>query len=112
MNRDEVIERLSGYEWNDIEFESAQRGVPDSAYETVSAFSNTSGGRLVFGVWDGSSGFEIVGVPEVNKVQNDFFSVLRVGQKLSCVVSADEYLIEDNEKTLLVFYIPEAPREQ
>ena len=85
MTKTELIERLKGYEWNDIEFKKAQRGVPDSAYETVSAFCNTEGGWLVFGVRDDAGGFEIVGVLDVDKVQNDFLSVLRSGQKLNRV---------------------------
>ena len=52
MEKAELIELLKRYEWNDIEFKRAQRGVPNSAYETVSAFSNTEGGWLVFGIRD------------------------------------------------------------
>ena len=111
MDRDELIERLQGYEWNDVEFKQAQRGVPVAAYETVSAFSNTGGGWLVFGVRDGAGGFEIVGVLEVDKVQNDFLSVLRSGQKLNRVIAAKERLIEGDGKALLVFHIPEARRQ-
>ena len=61
MERTELIERLEGYEWNDVEFKRAQRGVPGSAYETVSAFANTEGGWLVFGVRDRAVGFDVVG---------------------------------------------------
>ena len=111
MEKAELIERLKGYEWIDIEFKRAQRGVPDSAYETVSAFSNTEGGWLVFGIRDGAGGYEIVGVLEVDKVQNDFLSVLRSGQKLNRVIAVDERLIEDDDKALLVFHIPEARRQ-
>ena len=96
MERDKLIERLKGYEWNDIEFKEAQHAVPRNAYETVSAFSNTEGGWLVFGVGDGAGGFEVVGVLEVDKVQNDFLSVLRSGQKLNRVVAAKERLIEND----------------
>ena len=110
MERNELIERLKGYEWSDIEFKRAQRDVPQSAYETVSAFSNTEGGWLVFGVKDGAGDFEIVGVLEVDKVQNDFLSALRSGQKLNRVVTAKEHLIEDDGKALLIFHIPEARR--
>ena len=111
MEKAELIERLKGYEWNDVEFKRAQRGVPDSAYETVSAFSNTEGGWLVFGVQDDGGGLEIVGVLEVDKVQNNFLSTLRSGQKLNRVIAADERLIEDDGKALLVFHIPEARRQ-
>ena len=111
MEKAELIERLKGYEWNDVEFKRAQRGVPDSAYETVSAFSNTGGGWLVFGIRDGAGGYEFVGVLEVDKVQNDFLSVLRSGQKLNRVIAVDERLIEDDGKALLVFHISEARRQ-
>ena len=111
MEKAELIERLKGYEWNDIEFKRAQGGVPDSAYETVSAFSNTEGGWLVFGLRDSAGGYEIVGVLEVDKVQNDFLSVVRSGQKLNRVIAVDERLIVDDGKALLVFHIPEARRQ-
>ena len=111
MEREELIERLKGYEWSDVEFKKARRGVPESAYETVSAFSNTAGGWLVFGIKDSGGGFEIAGVLEVDKVQNDLLSVLRSGQKLNRVVTVDERLIEDDGKALLVFHVPEARRQ-
>ena len=50
MNQDQLIELLKAHEWKDIEFKEARREVPRSAYETVSAFANTEGGHLVFGV--------------------------------------------------------------
>ena len=111
MEKAELIERLKGYEWNDVEFKRAQGGVPDSAYETVSAFSNTEGGWLVFGIRDGAGGHEIVGVLEVDKVQNDFLSVLRSGQKLNRIIAVDERLIEADGKALLAFHVPEARRQ-
>ena len=111
MEKAELIERLKGYEWRDIEFKEARVKVPKSAYETVSAFANTEGGWLVFGVRDGAGGFEIVGVLNVDNVQNDFLSALRSGQKLNRVVAVDERLIEDDGKALLVFHIPEARRQ-
>ena len=110
MTKDELIARLGKYEWNDVEFKKAQRGVPDSAYETVSAFSNTAGGYLVFGVKDTDGNFEIVGVIEVDKVQNNFLSCLRAGDKLNRVIAVQEDAVEHDGKTFLIFYIPEAQR--
>ena len=81
---------------------------PEAAFETVSAFSNTEGGWLIFGVQDKVGSFDIVGVLEVDKVQNDFLSVLRSGQKLNRVIAVNEQLINEEGKTLLVFQIPEA----
>ena len=111
MENAELIERLKGHEWTDVEFKEARHAVPKSAYSTVSAFSNTEGGWLIFGIRDGVGGSEIVGVLKVDKVQNDFLSILRSGQKLNRVVAAKEELIEEDGKTLLVFHIPEARRQ-
>ena len=93
-----------------MEFKKAQRGVPGNAYETVSAFSNTAGGYLVFGVKNTDGEIEIVGVMDVDKVQNDFLSCLRTGDKLNRIITSREDSIEHEGKTLLVFYIPEVRR--
>ena len=65
MDRDELIDRLKKYEWSDIEFRAAQRASIKAAYKTVSAFANTGGEWLVFGVRDENGKLEIVGVIEV-----------------------------------------------
>ena len=110
MNREELIERLKGYEWNDIEFKSAQTDVPRNAYETVAAFANTAGGWLIFGVKQEGCEFEIIGVIEVDKVQNDFITAMRSTEKLNKVIPFKEHLVEDGDKTLLIFHIPEVNR--
>ena len=112
MTKDELIARLGRYEWNDIEFKKAQRGVPNNAYETVSAFSNTAGGDLIFGVQDTAGKFEVVGVIEVDKVQNDLLSCFRSGEKLNRIIAARERAFEHDGKTLLIFHIPEAQRRE
>ena len=110
MTRDELIERLRKYEWSDVEYKEARTAVPRAAYETVSAFANTAGGWLVFGVRANGGAVEIVGVVQVDKVQNEFLSTLRSGQKINRPIGVEEDLIEAAGKTLLVFYIPESPR--
>lgn len=82
MTKDELIARLGKYEWNDVEFKRAQRGVPESAYETVSAFANTGVGRLVFGIQEKNGVYDVAGVLDVDKVQNDFLSALRAENKV------------------------------
>ena len=112
MTKDELIARLGKYEWNDIECKQAQKSVPHDAYKTVSAFSNTNGGYLVFGVKDSKGKLNIVGVIEVDQVQNDFLSTLRGGQKLNRIINVQENAVEHEGKTLLVFHIPEAERKE
>lgn len=49
MTRDELTQRLQGIEWDDFEVKAAKCDVPKDVWPTVSAFSNTSGGWIVFG---------------------------------------------------------------
>ena len=112
MEKAELIERLKGYEWNDIEFKEARRDVPRNAYETVSAFANTEGGHLVFGVRQNGDEFEVVGVLAVDKVQSDFLTTLRQRTKISVVLDVKEELHRHGDAELLVFYVPEASRSE
>ena len=112
MEKAELIERLKGYEWNDIEFKEARREVPRNAYETVSAFANTEGGHLVFGVRQNGDDFEVVGVLAVDKVQSDFLTTLRQTNKISVVLDVKEELHRQGDAELLVFYVPEASRAE
>ena len=112
MTREELLDRLQKYEWTDIEFKEAARAAPKSVYETVSAFANTAGGWLVFGVRDDGGSFEVAGVIEVDKVQNEFLSTLRSQQKVNRSIDVGEDVVEAGGKTLLVFHIPEASRSE
>ena len=112
MTSDELLKLLPAHEWNDLEFKEAQWAVPKNAYETVSAFANTSGGHLVFGVKKDGSAFEIVGVIDVDKVQNEFLANLRNLQKISVLLDVRESLHNIDENDLLLFYIPEASRRE
>lgn len=63
MDREALLKRLDGFEWTDFEVKLADSEVPRSTWETVSAFSNTDGGYIVFGVEDkGNNIYEVHGV--------------------------------------------------
>ena len=112
LSEKELLKLLSEHEWNDIEFKEVRAAVPKSAYESVSSFANTAGGHLVFGVKKDGSAFEIVGVLDVDKVQNEFLTTLRQKEKINKIVEVKEYLHSVDEKDLLVFYVPESSRAE
>jgi ATP-dependent DNA helicase RecG len=112
MNREELLEKLHTFEWNDFECKKASREVPEDAYKTVSAFANTAGGWLVFGVQERNRQLEIAGVEEVDRIQNNFLSTLRSGQKLNRIIRVREEKHEIEGKHLLAFYIPESSRNE
>jgi ATP-dependent DNA helicase RecG len=62
MKKDDLIKKLSDIEWEDFEVKRAQSEVPKNSWQTVSAFSNTAGGWLVFGIKESGKGYEINGV--------------------------------------------------
>ena len=112
MNQDEFLARLKGIEWNDFECKRAQRGVPEDAYKTVSAFANTAGGWLVFGVSEVNARLEVTGVEEPDKVQNDFLAVLRGGQKLNRMIAVAAHRFEVDGKHVFAFHVPESSRSE
>lgn len=110
MNQDELLARMNGFEWNDFECKRAQRGVPDDAYKTVSAFANTAGGWLVFGVSEANGQLLVTGVEQPDKVQNDFLSALRSGQKLNRRIAVEPQRFEIDGKHVFAFHVQESPR--
>ena len=112
MDQEQLIELLKAHEWRDVEFKEAQCAVPKNAYETVSAFANTEGGHLVFGVKKEGGEVEIVGVLDVDKVQGEFLPTLRQLNKISVILNVEESLHKHDDAHLLVFYIPEAQRTE
>ena len=111
MNLEQLQRLLDGHEWDDVEFKEARRGVPDKIYRSVSAFSNTSGGWVVFGVKDDNGSFSVVGVVEVDKVQGEFITALRNASKVSRAIELDAELLNHTDGVVLAFYIPEVGRD-
>ena len=74
MTKDEFILRLKDIEWDDFEVKEAQNKLPDNVWETVSAFSNTSGGWIVFGIKQNGKRFDVQGVENGEKIETDFLN--------------------------------------
>lgn len=109
MTKDELLSRLQDIEWEDFEVKSASRELPKNIWESVSAFSNGSGGWIVFGVVQNGKKFEVEGVNNGEKIESDFLNTLRSGNKMNHPILpiSKKYSIEG--KTVLAFYIPSSP---
>ena len=110
MKLEELNKLLKAGEWKDVEFKEARTDVPKSAFETVSAFANTHGGCMVFGVAQRGEAYEITGVEQPDKVQNDFVSVLHADAKINHDVQVTEHRLDVDGKTVLVFQVAENQR--
>lgn len=110
MTQEELLQRLNDIEWNDFEVKQAVGGVPKSMWETVCAFSNTSGGWIVLGVKETKvnnvASYEIVGLEKVEKMEQDVITTLRSISKFNVPIltSAKRFVIDG--KSILAFYIP------
>lgn len=110
MTKADLVKRLKLNEWEDFEAKLAAREVPQDVWKTVSAFANTEGGYIVFGVRDlGEGQFEIAGVEDVEKIQNDFLTVLR-GDKFNLQLSSKGHLLDFDGRRVLAFRIDSMPR--
>lgn len=105
MDKKKLLERLEELEWEDFEVKEANNSVPKNSFETVSAFANTNGGWLVFGVKQLSKKFEITGVESIEKIEQDFITALR-GEKFNQKIKVSSRRYSVDGKIVLAFYIP------
>lgn len=87
-----MTNKIFGPESDRLELKSASRGrLPKDTWTTISAFSNTDGGTIVFGVDD--NGIEIgLSKKEIDAVQKDIASLCNTGfnHKIVPVISVDD----------------------
>ncbi|MCM1420487.1 MAG: putative DNA binding domain-containing protein, partial [Bacteroides sp.] len=110
MTKDELTQRLNDIEWDDFEVKEAAGGLPKSIWETVSAFSNTSGGWIILGVKEvkikSVSTYEIIGVEKPEKMEQDIIGTLRSVSKFNVPILATAQLFDMEGKSVLAFHIP------
>jgi len=105
VTKEELIIRLSDIEWEDFEVKKAKSEVPKSVWETVSAFSNTAGGWIIFGINQNGKNFEISGVENAEKIEQDFLNTLS-GNKFNSTIRPLSKFYNIKGKHVLAFYIP------
>ena len=105
MTQEHLVQKLKDIEWEDFEVKAARSEVPKTAWETVSAFANTRGGWLIFGVKQSGKTFEVQGVNNPEKVEQDFINTLRSDKfNVRLLPKCEKYQFP--EGIVLGFYIP------
>ena len=105
MTKQDLIEKLESLEWEDFEVKAAKGELPKSIWETVSAFSNTNGGWIVLGVTEKDKGYEICGIENPEKIEQDFLNTLR-GTKFNVFIATKQEVFRFDNKTVIAFYVP------
>lgn len=111
----ELLTKIYKGEKIDMECKTAQNSIPNSVYETYSAFANTKGGTIVLGVeedrakTDPRERFIICGVHNSEKLKEDFWNTIN-SQKVNANILVDEdvYVLENEGVSLLVIEVPKA----
>ena len=110
MEREELLALLRGNEWDDVEAKESANGVSKSAYTTVSAFANTKGGWLLFGVAEVKNALVVKGVNDPDRIQNEFLTTCRSTEKFSRPVSVHPHQHELEGRVVLAFYVEPSRR--
>lgn len=97
-----------------FEAKSMSRGIPESLWESYSAFANTLGGTIVLGLGEPGDGSDLVveGVKNPYGIRDDLWSTLNNNQKVSTNVMMDRdlHVIPAEGKELIVMDVPAADR--
>ena len=99
-----------------LECKKAQNSIPNSLWDTYSAFANTYGGTILLGVVehtdekDKSKRFEIVGVEDADKIRMDLWNIINSKEKVNVNLLRDEdvQVVDVEGKSVVVVNVPRA----
>ena len=97
---------LNQTECDDIEFKSAAGGFPSSFWETYSAFANTDGGTIIFGVKETDGKFSLNGLSEeqIEKYKKDFWNNVNNRSTISCNLMSKSNVLDAEYKGYKFFF--------
>ncbi len=99
-----------------LECKKASKSVPNSVWETYSAFANTNGGVILLGIYehmdecDKSKRFEVVGVEDAEKICKDIWNIANSKEKanINILSNDDVQVININGKNVVAINVPRA----
>lgn len=100
-------------EGNRVEAKLAQKGLPESLWETYSAFANTEGGVILLGVKERNDGsLEAEGLPNPELLVKKFWDAANNPAKVSAniLTNSDVRIEFVNEKPIVAIVVPKADR--
>ncbi len=109
------LELLTTYKENSLlEVKSARGGLPNSLWESYSAFANSEGGVIVLGIKENTKdgSLYVEGLENVSKLMKDFWNMVNNRQKVSSNILTDSMAVPDKleGKDVIVIRVPRAER--
>jgi len=108
------FDKLGSYkENNKLEAKKAVGGLPQSIWQTYSAFANTDGGLILLGVDENpDKTLNIVGLPNPERQISDFWNTVNNPQKVNFNILFDRHvrIAEIDGKKIVVIEVPRADR--
>ena len=112
MTKERIIEEIkkalqANSETELVEFKDARGGFSKrTVRKTLSAFGNTNGGVIVFGVQEKEDKtLEVVGNVDLSKIQEDMTSLS--SNEMNEVLRLKYYILDFDGKNILAVYVPE-----
>ena len=108
----DIAEILAG-ETDSLECKLASGGIPESIWETYSAFANTYGGTIVLGIKESKGKFSVNGVENAQSLMTNFWNSLNNPKKASeNILLASAVSVQTYEgKDIVVIEVPRAERQ-
>lgn len=103
--------RENGY----VEAKEALGGLPESLWETYSAFANAQGGVILLGVGENPDhSFRILELLDPEGLLEEFWAIVRNPEYVSVNLLKEEdvQVLREEGRCIIAIFIPEAPPEQ
>ena len=103
--------RENGY----VEAKEALGGLPESLWETYSAFANAEGGVILLGVGENPDhSFRILELLDPEELLEDFWAIVRNPEYVSVNLLKEEdvQILREEGKCIIAIFVPEAPPEE
>ncbi len=110
----DIVSILQSHENVNIEVKAAAGGVPNSIWETYSAFANTFGGTIILGIEEDKETKQFIpkGVQNPVKMFSDIWNTLNNKQKINVNILLEHhiYMLDHEGMIFIVIEVPRADR--